>query len=357
MKRCNHPNILKLLDYSEKSCAKKPDGAELEVNYIALEFAEGGELFEYIAETGKFSEKEARFYFHQLIETLEYLHGIGYAHRDLKPENLLFDKNFNLKIADFGFATKQDICKSKKGTFGYMAPEILENKEYNPQQADLFASAVILFILLTQHPPFLRAETTDRYYKLISTGNWDKFWAAHQDEKLSSSFIDFFTSMAGYEPTERLTLDELKKHPWYNGPLATPEELYVNFSKRRKLLRKEESEEDNEKTRKATKSKKTRKFTKFFMVEDGDELVDTVIDVATAKGYKFKKSEEYFRVVLKAKEGNLETSVLVNVVKKPDAEARCLELVKMKGDKELFTAIYYRVKRELKKRFKAAAES
>ena len=70
MKKMDHPNILKLVSYSEKEKAIKKDGTTLNVAYTALEYAEGGELFDYVAETGKFSEPEARFFFHQLIDAL-----------------------------------------------------------------------------------------------------------------------------------------------------------------------------------------------------------------------------------------------------------------------------------------------
>lgn len=74
------------------------------VDYIVLELAQGGELFDFVANSGRFNEKVARAYFHQLIDALKYLHTAGIAHRDLKPENIMLDKNFNLKVADFGFA-------------------------------------------------------------------------------------------------------------------------------------------------------------------------------------------------------------------------------------------------------------
>lgn len=63
-------------------------------------------MFDYL-EKGPFSDKICRFYFRQLIDVLEYIHSQGIAHRDIKPENILFDDQFNLKLADFGLATDQ----------------------------------------------------------------------------------------------------------------------------------------------------------------------------------------------------------------------------------------------------------
>jgi serine/threonine-protein kinase HSL1, negative regulator of Swe1 kinase len=75
------------------------------VNFIALELCQGGELFDFIAYGGPFSEGAAAYYFRQLMEGLSYCHSKNICHRDLKPENLLLDSKYNLKIADFGFAS------------------------------------------------------------------------------------------------------------------------------------------------------------------------------------------------------------------------------------------------------------
>lgn len=74
------------------------------MNFIVQELASGGELFDVIVMTGSFSEEVARYYFSQLMDALNYMHTAGVCHRDLKPENVLFDSDFNLKVADFGFA-------------------------------------------------------------------------------------------------------------------------------------------------------------------------------------------------------------------------------------------------------------
>jgi serine/threonine protein kinase len=88
------------------------------------------------------------------------VHNKGLAHRDLKPENILLDNNFDLKIADFGFAApmegrdREGYLKTRLGTKNHMAPEIHLKKPYKGDLIDLFASAIILFTMVSQHPPF-----------------------------------------------------------------------------------------------------------------------------------------------------------------------------------------------------------
>jgi len=123
-----HDNILEILEQGKDMYESK--GKSKEVSYIALELAQGGELFDYIACSGKFSEPLARYYFKQFMEGLSYVHDQGFTHRDLKPENLMLTADFTLKIADFGFAGPVDgrdgsgVCNTNLGTLNYMAPEI-----------------------------------------------------------------------------------------------------------------------------------------------------------------------------------------------------------------------------------------
>lgn len=122
--------------------------------FIFLEYASGGELFDRIGElylsiyisikfflfTNFFSEPdvgmpqmEAQRFFKQLISGVEYLHSRGIAHRDLKPENLLLDANDNLKISDFGMATvfryqgKERLLDKRCGTLPYIGMEMNPN--------------------------------------------------------------------------------------------------------------------------------------------------------------------------------------------------------------------------------------
>ena len=71
-----------------------------------MEYVPGGDLFSLIESKGGIGEDQARFYLAQILDALEYLHGRGIAHRDIKPENILLDENMDIKITDFGFASK-----------------------------------------------------------------------------------------------------------------------------------------------------------------------------------------------------------------------------------------------------------
>ena len=100
---------------------------------------------------------------------------VGVCHRDLKLENILLDENFNLKIADLGFAisskghTGDDKLHSYKGTLCYMTPEQLDQRSYCGKKADLFAAAVILFMMVFEKRPFLEgAKVSDPLYQFIA---------------------------------------------------------------------------------------------------------------------------------------------------------------------------------------------
>jgi len=159
MKNLDHLHVIKQIETGRGNYVK-PNGKTKIVDYIVLELAQGGELFDYIANSGRFEEPVARYFFRQFMLGLDYVHNNGFAHRDLKPENLLLDNQYNLKIADFGFAAPiegkdgEGNLTSRLGTLNYMAPEIHLRHPYQGRQVDLFAAAIILFVMVSGHPPF-----------------------------------------------------------------------------------------------------------------------------------------------------------------------------------------------------------
>lgn len=89
---------------------------------------------------------------------------------DIKPENILLDSQFNLKVTDFGSASTNLTQDIGHGTLGFMAPEIVSRNKFNSAQADLFSAGVLLFVMVTGHPPFIKASLTDNYYKFFAAG-------------------------------------------------------------------------------------------------------------------------------------------------------------------------------------------
>lgn len=102
----HHPHIVNIVDYIPEATIEKANGQKYDVVcVVVIELVANGELFHFVKNSGYFKEKVARYYFHQIISALEYVHNeAGLAHRDIKPDNILLDENFNVKIADFGFA-------------------------------------------------------------------------------------------------------------------------------------------------------------------------------------------------------------------------------------------------------------
>ena len=119
MKTLDHPNIVKLFQVIETE----------KTLYLVMEYASGGEVFDYLVLHGRMKEKEARAKFRQIVSAVQYCHQKKIIHRDLKAENLLLDSEMNIKIADFGFSN-EFLPGNKLDTFcgspPYAAPELFQ---------------------------------------------------------------------------------------------------------------------------------------------------------------------------------------------------------------------------------------
>ena len=120
------------------------------MEYVPISF------FNVILNIGNKTEDVARYFFNQIVNAVDHMHARDIAHLDLKPENILMDEDLTVKIADFGFATNQNVgfLTEFNGTRPYMAPELIERRTYNGKQADVFSIGVILYFLATGYYPF-----------------------------------------------------------------------------------------------------------------------------------------------------------------------------------------------------------
>ena len=169
----------------------------------------------------------------------------------MKPENVLLDEKFNLKLTDFGTATflcgKNNDQKlfTQTGTDQYKAPEMHFGDEYSGAAIDVFACGVILFLLVSGHPPFVKADPRyDTYYKSFCKNKSHSFWKKHEITKCTKEEENFYSpefrnlidGMLAPLAEDRLTIEQVKKHPWYNGHVVSMEELQEEFRERKKKV-------------------------------------------------------------------------------------------------------------------------
>jgi len=246
MRQLDHPNIIKLIDFSESR----------QYYYIILELAPGGELFHQIVRLTYFSEELSRHVIVQVAKALEYLHEErGVVHRDIKPENILFEPipfipsrvpkpkqpgdedkadegEFiqgqgaggigQIKIADFGLSkiVWENQTMTPCGTVGYTAPEIVKDERYS-KSVDMWAMGCVLYTLLCGFPPFYD-ESIEVLTEKVAKGQFT-FLSPWWDD-ISKSAQDLISHLLTVDPDKRYTIKEFLAHPWIRGNGPTPRE-------------------------------------------------------------------------------------------------------------------------------------
>ena len=122
-----------------------------------------------------------------------------------------------------------------------MAPEIHLNMPYSGVAIDLFAAGITLFIMFVGTPPFYKANPKDNFYKFLCTNKHENFWNTHirmkaKNQIFSDSFKNIINCMLAFDPTQRLSLSEIKAHPWYNGPTVNIADFKKEFLEKQLLV-------------------------------------------------------------------------------------------------------------------------
>ncbi|XP_076915312.1 CBL-interacting protein kinase 32-like [Bidens hawaiensis] len=212
MKLIKHPNVVRLYEVM---------GSKTKI-FIVLEFVTGGELFDKIVNHGRMQEDEARKYFQQLINAVDYCHSRGVYHRDLKPENLLLDAAGNLKVSDFGLSAlsrqvrDDGLLHTACGTPNYVAPEVLNDGGYDGATADLWSCGVILFVLLAGYLPFDDSNLMNLYKKISAAEFTSPPW-------ISFGAIKLITRTLDPNPVTRITIPEILNDEWFKKDYKQPE--------------------------------------------------------------------------------------------------------------------------------------
>lgn len=236
----NHLNVINLIS-ADCETPFSYGGQDQMVSCILMEYAPYGDLSNFIHKLGAgFTEKIARTYFRQLIDGLEYLHNNDICHFDLKLPNLLIGDDYQLKIADFDLShIRGDSYIMTNGSRYYRAPELKNRRSGVGQAADIYSAGIILFMLKCGGKLPHTEEQFCLGFDLEGLLNKDskEFFKAHEViQDKDSSFFDkkfreLFVAMTKEDPSERITIKDIKKSKWYKESVYSPKDLKKKIQK------------------------------------------------------------------------------------------------------------------------------
>uniref|UniRef100_A0A3Q1CBG5 non-specific serine/threonine protein kinase n=1 Tax=Amphiprion ocellaris TaxID=80972 RepID=A0A3Q1CBG5_AMPOC len=181
--------------------------------YLIMEYASGGEVFDYLVSHGRMKEVEARAKFRQIVSAVHYCHTKNIVHRDLKAENLLLDADANIKIADFGFSNEFTLG-NKLDTFcgspPYAAPELFQGKKYDGPEVDVWSLGVILYTLVSGSLPFDGQNLKELRERVLRGKYRVPFYMSTDCEGILRRFLVL-------NPAKRCTLEQVMKDKWINS--------------------------------------------------------------------------------------------------------------------------------------------
>ncbi|XP_005374886.1 PREDICTED: testis-specific serine/threonine-protein kinase 1-like [Chinchilla lanigera] len=212
----NHRSIIKTYEIFETSQGKV---------YIVMELGVQGDLLEFIKTQGALQEDDARKKFHQLSSAIKYCHDLDIVHRDLKCENLLLDKDYNIKVSDFGFSKRcvrddsgqLTLSKTFCGSAAYAAPEVLQGIPYQPKVYDIWSLGVILYIMVCGSMPY-----DDSNIKKMLRLQKEHRVNFPRSKHLTSDCKDLIYHMLHPDVHRRLRIDDILGHTWVQPKVQSP---------------------------------------------------------------------------------------------------------------------------------------
>jgi len=161
---------------------------------------------------GRLQENLAKHFFRQIISAIDYCHAHHVIHRDLKAENILLDGDFRVKIIDFGLSNyfvPGENMKTFCGSPTYTAPELIQRKEYEGPNIDIWSMGVVLYVLVCGQLPFDGTSYLDLFTKILTCK-----YTIPDELNLSSECKDLISKMLVVDPNERIKIDGIRTHQW-----------------------------------------------------------------------------------------------------------------------------------------------
>ncbi|KJE96246.1 CAMK/CAMKL protein kinase, variant [Capsaspora owczarzaki ATCC 30864] len=182
-----------------------------------MQHAGGGEIIDHIARTARLKEREARKFFRQMVSAIDHCHLSRVVHRDLKLENILLSEDKNILISDFGLGRvyQDDLCNTFCGTPLFASPELVSGIKYPGPPADIWSMGVVLYAMVCGKPPF-QAKAIRELYKKIKEVDFVF------PDYVSDSFKDLIGKIFVRDVDKRITMSEIREHPWTNKGYEQP---------------------------------------------------------------------------------------------------------------------------------------
>mmetsp|Transcript_5332 Transcript_5332/g.6212 ORF Transcript_5332/g.6212 Transcript_5332/m.6212 type:complete len:383 (-) Transcript_5332:117-1265(-) len=221
----NHPHIMGTLDVLQDE----------EYLLLFMPFCSSGDLFGFVQQAGRFPEPMARYWFKQILDAMSHLQKLGVCHRDMSLENILLDEYKTSVVIDLGMCLRvpyasddgEGVTDVSSGNLrvlmrplipcgkpNYISPEVLMSEEpFDGFAIDLWATGVILFIMLVGLPPWEFAREEDPRYKMVTKGGLTRMLRSWGRE-VSPQASNLLQNMLMENPRDRLSLCEVKEHPW-----------------------------------------------------------------------------------------------------------------------------------------------
>jgi polo-like kinase 1 len=194
--------------------------------YILLELCPNQSLNELLRRRKRLHELEVMYYSKQIIDSLFYLHKHRVIHRDLKLGNLFINEKLELKLGDFGLATKLDFDGERKrticGTPNYIAPEVLEGRNGHSYEVDIWSLGVIIYTLIIGKPPFETSDVKKTYDRIRKNS-----YAFPDHVGISAEAKDLIQWILNNDPDNRPTLQDIVDHKFMS--YETPDQLHPSL--------------------------------------------------------------------------------------------------------------------------------